>query len=88
MATTTAPSTALAWTQYVSALILIEEAAIATPQAGATKLQNVLNGIQAASMVGMLVAPNQTVANWTALIGGIVAAFNASGIFTKTAPVA
>ena len=85
MATSTsANSNLLSYTQYVTALILAAEGSFTAPQSGQTKLTSVLSAIQAASMIGLVFAPSQTVASWTALIGGIVGAFNASGIFGKT----
>lgn len=78
-------TTALQVTQYVTALIIGAETAIAAPQSGATKLQTVLSAIQAATQVGMLVAPNATAAQWTAVVNAEVAILNATGLFGKKA---
>ena len=83
---TTPATTALQYSAFVTALILGAETTFAQPNSGTTKLQSVLNSIQAASQVGMLTAPNVQVAQWTGLINAEVAILNASGIFSNTVP--
>jgi hypothetical protein len=78
-------SPVFAYTQFITALILGAETAFVQPQSGATKLQSVLTAIQAATQVGLMVAPNATTAQWTALVNAEVAILNATGVFGKPA---
>ena len=74
----------LHWLQFSTLLVMGAESAIPTPGSGATKTASVLSAIQAASQLGMLAAPNQSVADWEKLIEAEVALLNSSGVFTRS----
>ena len=78
------PSQVTQYTTFALLEVLAVEATITQPGAGATKLQTVLNSLQNASQVGILAGPTQTIQQYSALVSGIVAALNSSGVFTHT----
>jgi hypothetical protein len=78
----------LNWLQFSTLLVIGAESAIPAPGSGATKTASVLNAIEAASMLGMMDAPNQSAADWTKLIAAEVTLLNNSGVFTHSTTTA